>query len=224
MIGFLAVPEVLVNSLGPVVGGALGGMSFLCCGAGLLYQLRRRSGFRGLHDLASGCHVTQKPLPSRKLRLPVRPAPLLNALLPAPSEPLPATVGSYAVRGRIAIDPSGDQVWIGEDRALARAVLLWLKPASDQEPTQPEVFRPTQLRRLGSGSLSWAGQSFGWVAFAAPLGGPLVDAVRPSRPLPWADARHLLDQLIEEFRAAETDGTMPARLVHFGGLGHRALL
>jgi hypothetical protein len=212
LVGLVAVPEVLVSSLGPALGGALGGMFFLTCGVGLLYQLRRQSKFRGLHDLASDCHVTQKPLPSRKLRLPVRPATLVNALLPAPGEPLPSTIGSYAVRGRIAIDPSGDQVWIGEDRALARAVLLWLKPRSDQEPTQAEVFRPTRLRRLGSGSLNWMGLAFDWMAFAAPLGGPLVEAVRPSRPLPWADARYLLDQLIEEFRAAETDGTMPTRL------------
>lgn len=211
-IGVVVAPETLVSWLGPAIGGAVGGMCFLACGAGLLYQLRRRSEFRGLHDLASGCHVTQKPLPSRKLRLPVRPATLLNALLPPPSDPLPTMVGSYAVRGRVAVEPSGDQVWIGEDRALARIVLLWLKPSSDQTPTQLEVFRPTRLRRLGSGCLLWAGQSFDWVAFAAPLGGPLSEAVRPGQPLPWADARYLLDQLIEEFRAAETDGTMPARL------------
>ena len=76
----------------------------------------------------------------------------------------------------------------------------------------PEVFRPTRLRRLSSGALDWSGQSFEWTAFAAPLGGPLTNAVQPNRPLPWADARYLLDQLVEEFRTAEGDGTLPARL------------
>jgi hypothetical protein len=44
------------------------------------------------------------------------------------------------------------------------------------------------------------------------MGGPLADAIKPGYPLPWADARYLLDQLVEEFRAAELDGTLPARL------------
>jgi hypothetical protein len=68
------------------------------------------------------------------------------------------------------------------------------------------------LRHLGDGSLNWASQSFTWTAFAAPLGGPLAEAIQPNRPLPWADARYLLDQLVEEFRAAEVDGTTPTRL------------
>ena len=76
----------------------------------------------------------------------------------------------------------------------------------------PEVFRPARLRRLGDGTLDWAGRSFDWTAFAAPLGGPLTDAVQLSGPLPWADVRYLLDQLVEEFRTAEGDGTVPERL------------
>ncbi|HSQ54328.1 MAG TPA: hypothetical protein VLM40_01175, partial [Gemmata sp.] len=51
-----------------------------------------------------------------------------------------------------------------------------------------------------------------WNAYAAPLGGPLVDAIDPRHPLPWADARHLLDQLVEEFRAAEMDGAAVSRV------------
>ena len=78
--------------------------------------------------------------------------------------------------------------------------------------SKPEPFRPARLRGLGNGTLVFAGQSFEWTAFAAPLGGPLSYAIPPTRPLPWADARYLLDQLVEEFRAAEADGTTPARL------------
>src|SRR5439155_13944578 len=143
----------------------------------------------GLHDLASDCHVTQKPLPTRKLRLPVRHATPLSVLLPAPPEPLPATLAGYAVRGRVAVDPAGEQVWVGEDRALGRAVLIWLKPAAatttappkkpgsgsvpDGEVIRPhEIARPTRLRRLGRGSLTWSGTAFEWTAFASPLGGP----------------------------------------------------
>jgi uncharacterized RDD family membrane protein YckC len=211
-VGLILVPEYLIAWFGHTVGGLLGGFTFIACALALLVQLRKRWNFRGVHDFASGCHVTQKPLPARKLRLPVKHPTPLAAVLPAPTEPLPATLGGYAVSGRISVETSGEQVWVGEDKALARSVLIWLKPVSMGTLPVGEAARPTRLRRLGNGSLVWAGTEFEWIAFAAPLGGPLVDSIDPHHPLLWADARHLLDQLVEEFRAAEADGTMPARL------------
>ena len=212
VVAVFLVPEQLVHHLGPVAGGVIGGIVFLLGGAAILSQLRRKWGYRGLHDYATDCQVTQKPLPARRLRLAIKQPTPLQSLLPPPSDPLPLTIGGYAVCGRIAVDHKGEQVWVGEDRALARTVLISLRPQSRAGPSAPEVFRPTRLRRLGSGTLDWSGQSFDWTAFAAPLGGPLTDAVQPNRPLPWADARYLLDQLVEEFRTAEGDGTLPARL------------
>lgn len=200
-----------VQWFGVTGGGIATGAILVASALGLLVQVRRKWGFRGLHDYASGCHVTQRPLPRRKLRLPVKHPTPLAALLPPTAEPLPASVGVYAVRGRLAVEPDGEQVWVGEDRALARAVLLWLRPAGDAAPP-PEAARPTRLRHLGTGTLTWAGAAFEWTAFAAPLGAPLVDLITPARPLRWADARLLLEQLVEEFRAAENDGSTPARL------------
>jgi hypothetical protein len=208
----ILLPESLIAWLGHTVGGLLGGFTLIVSALALLVQLRKRWHFRGVHDFASGCHVTQKPLPSRKLRLPIKHPTPMAAVLPAPTEPLPAALGGYAVCGRISVETSGEQVWVGEDKALARAVLIWLKPVSLGALPVTEAARPTRLRRLGSGTLDWAGTEFEWIAFAAPLGGPLVDSIDPHSPLLWADARHLLDQLIEEFRAAEADGTLPARL------------
>jgi hypothetical protein len=177
--------------------------------AALAVQLRRSTGYRGLHDFASGCHVTRPPRSARPLRLTARfPNPLDTVF--SEKEPLPAAVAGYAVRGRVWADPSGEQVWAAEDRALGRKVLLWLRPAPAAAP--PEVSRPTRLRRLDSGRVVWAGTDLDWTAFAAPPGGPLLDCVRPDRPLPWADARFLIEQLVDEFRAAEADGTLPARL------------
>src|SRR5262249_43328834 len=43
-------------------------------------------------------------------------------------------------------------------------------------------------------------------------GSPLADTVPPGRPLPWAYARFLLEQLVDEFRTAEADGSVPTRL------------
>ncbi|MBA4188407.1 MAG: hypothetical protein C0467_10420 [Planctomycetaceae bacterium] len=212
MFGLIVFPEECVHWFGPATGGIVGGFVLVLSGGALLIQVRRRWGFRGLHDRITGCHVTQQPLPRRKLRLPVKHPTPLSALLPPPADALPAIVGGYAVRGRLAVDPDGEQVWVGEDRALARAVLIWLKPTNSEAITLHEAARPTRLRHLGHGSLTWAGKEFDWISFAAPLGAPLADAINPARPLRWADARLLLEQLVEEFRAAEIDGTTPARI------------
>jgi uncharacterized RDD family membrane protein YckC len=202
----------LIVWFGPVAGGILGGALLLFAGAALLVQLRKKWRFRGVHDFVTGCHVTQKPLPARKLRLSIKHPTPLHALLPPPTDALPKTLGGYTVRGRIAVDSSGEQVWVGEDGALARLVLIWLRPFTSETCPLVEASRPSRLRRLGSGTFAWATTMFEWTAFAAPLGGPLVEAIDPKHSLPWADARFLLEQLVEELRAAEGDGTMPTTL------------
>jgi hypothetical protein len=206
------IPELLTVLVGGATGGLLGGGVMLLGLAGLLVQFRRSpGGYRGLHDFVSGCHVTQRPLPARKLRLVShRPNPL-DAHQPVPAEPLPELVGGYAIRGRVWADAGREEVWAAEDRALARKVLLWVRPAGTG-PALPEVSRPTRVRRLGSGALAWAGAGYEWTAFAAPAGAPLADTVRPDHPLPWADARFLLEQLVDELGAAEKDGSTPPRL------------
>jgi uncharacterized RDD family membrane protein YckC len=207
--GLVYAPAELVRVFGPAAGGFFGTLVFVLSAAALLAQTRKSGGFRGLHDRASGCQVTQKPFPARKLRLAVAaPTPLDNVLPTA--DPLP-DVGGFVVRGRLAVDTSGEQVWLAEDRALGRKVLLWLRPWGSAGPSADPA-RPTRLRRLGSGSVGWAGAAYDWTAYAAPLGGPLAEAVRPGKPLPWADARHLLEQLADEFRAAAADGSLPRKL------------
>jgi hypothetical protein len=208
-------PEWLVVELGRAVGGGLGGGLFVVGVIALLSQLRRTSvGFRGAHDFASGCHVTQRPFPARKLRLVSSHPSVFDRLPPPdPQRPLPETVGGYAIRGRVWGDWDGEQVWAGEDTALGRRALFWLRPDSDPAPaTVSDLARSTRLRRLGSGKLPWADCEFGWIAFAAPVGVPLIDAIRPDSPLPWADARFLLDQLVDELQGAAVDGSTPARL------------
>jgi uncharacterized RDD family membrane protein YckC len=205
-------PGLILKSLGPVAGGISGGLVFLVAASLLLIQLRKKWRFRGIHDVLSGCQVTQKPLPARKLRLAIKhPTPLHT--LPAQLQvDLPKSIGGYSVRGRIAVDPSGEEVWLGEDGSLARLVLIWLRPALPHADLLPEANRPTRLRRLGGGVMTRGKASVEWTAFAAPLGGPLAEAVDSHHRLPWADARFLLEQLVEELRAAEADQTLPERL------------
>jgi hypothetical protein len=202
---------------GPALAGQYGG-GLAALGAGmaalflLLLQLRRTAGgYRGVHDFISGCHITQKPFPTRRPRLvSARPSPL-DAVVPAdPAMPTPATLGGFSVRGRLWADAAGGQVWAAEDRTLGRRVVVWLTPTPGA--AAPDSARPTRLRRLGSGRVVWASAEYTWTAFAAPVGAPLADTINPRRPLPWADARFLLEQLVDEFRAAAADGTTPARV------------
>ncbi|AWM42035.1 Serine/threonine-protein kinase PknB [Gemmata obscuriglobus] len=208
---FFLVPDWVSEFIGTRGGGAVRGIMFGIGALALSVQLRKRFGFRGLHDFASGCRVTQVPLRARRLRLPVAQPTPIETLLPPTPEALPEAVGGYVVNGRLSADPVGEQVWIAEDRTLGRKVLLWLRPwgglASGAEPA-----RTTRLRRLGAGSVGWGETVYDWTAYAAPLGGPLIEAVRPGATLPWADARFLLEQIVEEFRAAEADGSVPSRL------------
>ncbi len=205
-------PAVAIASLGPIAGGILAGAIYIFGGAAILIQLRKKWEFRGVHDFVTQCHVTQNPLPARKLRLLINHPTPLETLLPPPPEPLPRKLGSFTVRGRIAADPAGDQVWVGEDGALSRLVLLWLRPSNSSTLLSAEASRPSRVRRLSGGSCIWAGTTFDWIAFAAPLGGPLTKAIDPRHPLPWADARILLEQLVEELRSGEEDGTAPSSL------------
>lgn len=212
VLAITAFPGPLVELFGPLAGGILGGSVYLLVGAACFVQLRKKWGYRGIHDFATHCHVTQNPLPARKLRLHIKHPTPLEAFLPAPTEPLPKRLGSYTVRGRIAVDPSGEQVWVGEDAALARFVLIWLRPLNSGRFAAIEASRPSRVRRLSGGTVSWAGTTFDWISFAAPLGCPLTQAIDPKQRLPWADARYLLEQLVEELRAAEEDGTLPPTL------------
>lgn len=202
-----AILDRMIGGIPAIVAFALGAFA-------LLSQLRRSAdGYRGLHDFISGCHITQKPLPVRRLRLVSRNPSPLEILLPADAaEPLPQSLGGYAILGRLWADPHGEQVWSAEDRVLGRRVLIWLMP-NDGNPATPignDVPRLTRLRRLGRGRLRWAARDLEWVAFAAPDGAPLADAIH--RPLSWAEARRVLEQLVDELQAGAADGSTPERL------------
>lgn len=190
-----------------LLGAGLG----LGCLIALLNQMRSQLQYRGLHDFASDCHVVQRPLRTERRRLV---SPFSNPLerTERPAADLPESIGPFVVRGQIASHKDGSLVWLGEDRALSRRVLLWLKPTSSPTPFPPAVIRPTRLRRLGDGCQTWNGTSYEWIAQVAPAGAPIADVVDPGRSISWADARPILEQLTDEFRAAEADKSVPETL------------
>lgn len=190
----------------------IGGIGLFISGAVvLLNQARPKWGFRGLHDLVSGCRVVQKPQHVQRRRLTSRyPNPLEQFIKPAAD--LPESVGGFAVRGQIGATANGGCVWLAEDKSLARRVLLWLRPTDSKNAIPAAVVRPTRLRQVGDGCLEWNGKAYEWSGFVAPAGAPLADTVDPQKPLSWADARPILEQLTDELQTAESDGTMPQRL------------
>jgi serine/threonine protein kinase len=174
----------------------------------LLTQVRKKWGFRGVHDLATGCRVVQRPQRVLRRRLTSRfPNPLERFV--KPDADLPESVAGFAVRGQICTTPDGGLVWLAEDRSLARRVLLWLRPTDCPHAAPAAVVRPTRLRQVGDGCLEWNGKTYEWTGSVAPAGSPLADTVDPTKPISWADARPILEQLTDELITAESDGTLP---------------
>jgi hypothetical protein len=203
------LPGWLVEWVGGAA-GALLALAGVAVGLGLmLFQLWPKGGwYRGVHDFASGCRTNQRPRPAHRVRLISRyPNPLDR---PQPTtDPLPGAVGGFGIKGKLCDLPDGGEVWAAEDKGLARRVLVRVQPPNTDDPlgAADPVTRPTRLRAVGHGTLVWKGAERGWVGYVAPAGAPLVDVVDPARPLAWADARPLLEQLADELAAAEEDGS-----------------
>lgn len=175
----------------------------------IAFQARRtQGGYRGIHDIASGCHVTQRPMHPKRTRLTSRfPNPIERGV-PAPV-PLPASVGGFAVTGKACDLPDGGEAWAAEDVGLGRRMLIRVFPPGQTRTNAETVaVRPTRMRAVSHGSLVWAGTERAWAAYVAPSGAPLVDLVtRPGKPLAWADARSIIEQVTDELLAAEADGS-----------------
>lgn len=206
LIGLIfVIPEQLAVHLGRAAGGTLGVLSILAGIVGLAWQLRRTTfGWQGLHDLASGCHVIQRPRAAFRVRLHSRYPHPFERIQPV-TVPLPNRIGSFAVKGKLNDLPDGGEVWLAEDRALGREVLARLFPAGHPEPDLPSgPVRPTRLRALGGGTIDWQGSERAWVAYGAPAGAPLADVVDPEVPLSWGEALPIIEEITTDLVAGES--------------------
>jgi tRNA A-37 threonylcarbamoyl transferase component Bud32 len=196
--GLSLAGELLLSAaglLGPLVGWLL-----------IASTMRRRNGYRALHDFLSGTVV---------IRLPERRKPrLLSGVVSRPAQtPMPPDVperlGAFTVHGLLCATPR-EQLLLGEDGALNRRVWLWLRPAAEGElpAGRREVSRTTRPRWLAGGR---AGDQR-WDAFVASPGFPLPDALPDRRRLLWPEALPILEQLADELAAACADGTLPHAL------------
>ena len=147
----------------------------------LANQLRRRWGFRGVHDLATGTRIVQRPMRTVRRRIVSRfPNPLDRPTKPAAD--LPEFVGGFAVRGQVGSSPDGGLLWMAEDRSLSRRVLLWLRPSDGDTKAPAAVVRPTRPRRVGDGCVVWNGKRYEWTANCRPGRGPARGRRRPEEP------------------------------------------
>ncbi len=185
----------------------VGGAQVFCQVAGvalLVSTMRARNGYRCLHDVLSGTRVVLLPEREKGRAVPAR--RLDEGLAPAgPGERL----GGFAVRGALW-RADGSEVLLGEDPALGRPVVLWLRPAGAPPLAEARrgLSRATRLRWLAGGRQG----ERPWDAFPAPAGCSLPELVARGGPLPWPEARRLLGQLSDELAAACAAGDLPAAL------------
>jgi hypothetical protein len=179
----------------------------------VLGPMRPSNHFRGLHDLLTGTGVLRRARRREAPQLQRRQPDRLERFPPR-DEPWPAQVGPYVVQG-VQPAPEGQAVLLAHDPTLCRRVFLWFRPlvqgqfAGGGKLRRGDVSRPTRLRHLNGGTHLIGGTHYRWDAFVAPAGFPLVDAVRPAQPVSWATARLIIEQLLEELQAAQTDHTLP---------------
>jgi hypothetical protein len=171
----------------------------------LLCTMRRRNGYRGLHEFASGTRVIR--LPERERHGVVLPHHLDQDQTPLGD--LPNRIGHFTVRGALGTAATG-KVLLAEDTALGRQVVVWMRPPDGPELTaaRRELGRATRLRWLAGDEEA----DRKWDAFLAPTGCPLPQHVARAGRLPWILARPLLEALTEELVAACADGTLPRGL------------
>ena len=162
--------------------------------------IRKHNGFAALQDLLTGTRVVQRSVnPIRSPLSDVETVPDIGTDLPR--------IGPYQVLEKIAVG-DGREWLLGYDASLLRKV--WIrKMKPDDPPVSPS------LRNLGrQGRLRWLNgkrsPAESWDAYEAVPGQPLANLVRDRQS--WEQVRFWLLDLTDEMRAAQTDGSLPARL------------
>ncbi|MFN0006933.1 MAG: protein kinase domain-containing protein [Planctomycetota bacterium] len=157
----------------------------------MLSTMRRRNGWRGLHELLTGTRVVAEPFPFARFVRQKAPPP---SRLEAP-EGLPERIGVYATVGRVGRTASGEIVE-ASDTHLERRVWIHVRdPAAAPIAPQRRSFeRPSHLRWLDG----FEEHGRRHEVFEAPGGALLQDCCAYGERMPWQVAHGVLSALAEE--------------------------
>jgi hypothetical protein len=172
----------------------------------LCITMRKRNGYRGLHEFLSGTRVVR--LPRSPVQRQRRFQPHEFAVEAAHPDGLPERVASFVVRGALRWSAE-EKVLLAEDPSLGRKVWIWLWPAvKPHDPKRRDISRATRIRWLACGEHG----EWQWDAFLAPSGCPLPDLVEAGGRLSWSHFRPILQGLADELAASCAEGTLPHSL------------
>jgi uncharacterized RDD family membrane protein YckC len=180
-------------------GPALSGLQYAWL-ALLFSTVRRRNGYAGLHDLATGLRVV-----ARRAAEAIHGSPA--AIVNAAATPVETRVGSFDVSAR-AIDGMPEAWRWGDDPRLRRPVWVRLLPPGSPPVSQARanVTRQTRLRWLAGRRTA----AEAWDVFEPVQGRPFVSlAGERGR---WSDVRRWLLDLARELARAVPDEAAPPRL------------
>ncbi len=168
--------------------------------------MRRRNGYRGPHEFASGTRVVQL---REEGRGPSFRAVEFDLPMTHPSQ-MPDRVGAFKIHGALRRDDR-EKMLVGDDPGLGRKVWIWLRPKSegDLDARRRNLARPTRMRWVAAGQEG----DWKWDAFLAPRGFPLVDAIRQAGRIPWSATQPIIHRLSEELATSFDEDTLPTPLV-----------
>ena len=161
--------------------------------------MRRRNGYAGWHDIASGTRVITRRKDESRTTVPIA----VDPTVPVPPKPI-RRLGPFEITQSLGPTASGELL-AGFDPVLRRTVWLHVLPAgaAPLPPAWRDLSRPGRQRWLDGRRTAVEA----WDAYEAPDGAPLSAVIRTRQP--WRIVRHWLRDLAREIEAAEADGTMP---------------
>jgi uncharacterized RDD family membrane protein YckC len=157
-------------------------------------SMRRRNGFRGLQDFASGMRVVQSRSPFVRAKsarpVPVRPSSVRGEH--------PVALGAYRIEGTIGSTPSGT-VLTGADASLGRPVwiLQHRNPANAASESRRSLARSGRLRWLDALRV----EDVLFEVFESPGGASVRECVDRGASFDWPAAQRVLAALAEELAA-----------------------
>jgi hypothetical protein len=187
----------------------------------LASTMRKRNGYAGLHEWASGTRVVDVERQQGSVGVASGRSLHVSSAAPAGLTQL----GPYKHAGTVW-QTEGEALVIGHDDDLNRDV--WIHLYRDSRAAPPLG----RLRVRREGSLPWLQRSesdgWQWDAYGAPRGAALALWVREYGPLSWKQVRPLIDSLAKELaaRIAElgTAGRLSLSHLWVEGDGHAVLL